>query len=346
MLKLGPHLELHKSRLETLCVLIVSMINARTVNLSHLASEFPSKAKIDSCYRRLQRFFQHADLAEDWPARLIIRLLGLHGKWMLCLDRTHWKVGHHHLNILVLAVTTKRHRVPLMWSVLGKAGNSSTEERIALMKRYLDIFGARTIKVLLADREFIGVKWLKFLNEQEVPFTIRVKENLRVIDEDGACHTLSSLLKTCRGRRLLTATLGTNKSEAQLLLNFAARRPKGGELMIVVCNHSAHDALMMYRKRWAIESLFGDAKTRGLNLEDTRLTEDKKLDLLFGLVAMALTWVSSTGSTMIGTGKIKKKSHGYRAKSIFRIGFNLLRRLLKTNPEEAVRPWDKIPAKN
>lgn len=28
-------------------------------------------------------------------------------------------------------------------------------------------------------------------------------------------------------------------------------------------------ALNDYRKRWAIECLFGDAKTRGLNLEDT-----------------------------------------------------------------------------
>ena len=36
---LRPHVGLGKSRLETLCLLVVGMISARTVNLSHLACE-------------------------------------------------------------------------------------------------------------------------------------------------------------------------------------------------------------------------------------------------------------------------------------------------------------------
>lgn len=37
--KLSPHVSLSKSRLETLSLLIVAMVSARTVNLSHLACE-------------------------------------------------------------------------------------------------------------------------------------------------------------------------------------------------------------------------------------------------------------------------------------------------------------------
>jgi len=55
-----------------------------------------------------------------------------------------------------------------MWSVLSKVGNSNTDERIALMKRYLALFDAKTIKLLLADREFIGLKLMAFLNENNV----------------------------------------------------------------------------------------------------------------------------------------------------------------------------------
>ena len=36
---LRPHVGLSKSRLETLCLIVVGMISARTVNLSHLACE-------------------------------------------------------------------------------------------------------------------------------------------------------------------------------------------------------------------------------------------------------------------------------------------------------------------
>lgn len=59
---LRPHFGLSKTRLETLAVLLVGLANCRTVNLSHLASQFPSDAKHGSNYRRLQRFFQFVHL--------------------------------------------------------------------------------------------------------------------------------------------------------------------------------------------------------------------------------------------------------------------------------------------
>lgn len=59
---LRPHVGLSKSRLETLCLIVVGMISARTVNLSHLACERPTTALVASTYRRLQRFFQHVRL--------------------------------------------------------------------------------------------------------------------------------------------------------------------------------------------------------------------------------------------------------------------------------------------
>ena len=56
---LGPEIDLSKSRVETLCLIVVGMISARTVNLTHLACDRPTVAQPASTYRRLQRFFQH-----------------------------------------------------------------------------------------------------------------------------------------------------------------------------------------------------------------------------------------------------------------------------------------------
>ena len=55
--RLSSYIALGESRLETLALLITGMIGARTVNLSHIASERGSTAKHASTYRRLQRFF-------------------------------------------------------------------------------------------------------------------------------------------------------------------------------------------------------------------------------------------------------------------------------------------------
>ena len=41
---LRPEIDLSKSRLETLCLIVVGMVSARSVNLSHLACERPGRS--------------------------------------------------------------------------------------------------------------------------------------------------------------------------------------------------------------------------------------------------------------------------------------------------------------
>ncbi len=344
---LSPHVPLGKTRLETLCLLIVAVISARTVNLSHIASERAGDVLVASTYRRLQRFFQHVALPDDWSARLVVQVLGLTGPWHLCLDRTNWKIGRRDVNILMLAIATRRFRVPLMWTVLDKAGSSNAGERTALMRRYLALFGAGSIRLLLADREFIGLKWLNFLDENGVPFAIRVKAGMNVRTEDGRSLNLRSLLAKCRGARKFRATFPSQGDEqgggAALSLTFAAKRINGGELLIVASNVAGQNTLNAYRRRWSIECLFGDTKTRGLNLEDTRLQIAAKLSLLLAIVALAIAWTNKTASVLIGRGKLKRKTHGYYAKSWFRTGFDEVRRLLRSDPSAAIKPWSQIP---
>ena len=95
----------------------------------------------------------------------------------------------------------------------------------------------------------------------------------------------------------------------------------------------------------ALGASLGDAKTRGLNLEDTRLTHPQKLDLLLGIVALAMAWASKTASRLIGTAKMPRKKHGYYAKSWFRVGLDQIRRLLRTDPITAIEPWRQIRPK-
>ena len=337
---LRPHVGLSKSRLETLCLIVVGMISARTVNLSHLACERPTTALVASTYRRLQRFFQHVRLGADWSAPLVVGLLGLDGPWHLALDRTQWKLGTRDVNILMLAVVTRRARVPLIWSVLdNNGGTSDSGQRTLLMRRYLAIFGAASVRLLLADREFVGRAWMDFLNENNIPFAIRMKEKLIVTTEDGRRLALGSALRKCRGVRTFRAALGHDEARGPLWLNFAARRLDDGALLIVASNTPARAALAAYRKRWAIECLFGDTKTRGLNLEDTRLVTPRKLDLLLGLVALAVAWAAKAAAILVGRKAPARKTHGYLAKSWFRIGFDQLRRLLRHDPAAAVEPW-------
>ena len=330
---LSPHLDLGKSRLETLSWLIIGVLVGRTVNLSHLASQCASAAQVNSSYRRLQRFFQFVRLEGDWLALAVVKLLKLKGPWTLCLDRTNWKVGRRDVNILMLAIATRRFRIPLMWQILDKGGSSNQPERIALLERYLALFGAGSIAWLLADREFIGGRWLEFLMENKIFFAVRVKENSLVPLQDGRCYQLKTLLRRPFGFKLLHSQPARFKATDPSLgfpLKFAAKRLKKGDLLIVVSNARGQSALQAYRRRWQIECLFGDSKTRGLNMEDTRLTQSAKLDSLLVIITLAMAWAYACASDIKGKTAIKLKSHGYRAKSWFRLGFDQIRKWILT----------------
>jgi hypothetical protein len=342
---LRPHVGLSKSRLQTLCLIMIGMLNARTVNLTHLASQRPSRTLIASTYRRLQRFFQHVRLDPDWAVPLLAAMLGT-DRFILVLDRTNWKIGRREVNLLVLAAVTRRLRVPLVWVPLPHGGNSATADRMALIRRYLAHFAVSSIRILLADREFIGADWLKFLSDNNIPFAIRIRENLRVTDEAGHELTLYARLRRARRTRTFQARLGT-RDEADRsgapLLTFAAKRLKG-EWLIVVTNQRARTALDAYKRRWAIECLFGDAKTRGLNLEDTRLTCPRKLELMMAIVALVLVWAGRAASTLLGNRAPARKAHGYLSRSWFRTGFDHLRQRLSSGQiADAVDPWRRLP---
>lgn len=336
---LRPHFDLSKTRLETLAVLLVGLANGRTVNLSHLASQFPGGAQHGSNYRRLQRFFQFVQLDGDIAARLVVRMLNLERPKLLALDRTNWKLGARDVNVLVLAIVTRRFRVPLMWVLLNHAGNSATAQRIALIKRYLKLFGASSIQALLADREFIGAEWMEFLIENNVPFAIRIKEDMLIRLEDGSLRQFRTLLRKHKRGAWEGWLTGMAPTPANRLC-IAAKRIKGGELLIVASSlNEAGRGLNLYRKRWGIECLFADAKTRGLNIEDTHITDPDKLATLLVVIALAVTWAYRCATRVMGKRDISRKTHGRREKSWFRTGLDALRNWILHQPDQALCAW-------
>lgn len=338
---LSAHLGLSKSRLETLSTLLIGLIHGRTVNLTHIASHCHGSACHASKYRRLQRFFQYVRLDQAVIAAIVVRMLKLSRPKCLALDRTNWKLGRKDINVLVLAIVTRRFRVPLLWSVLSHPGNSNTHQRIALLQRYLALFEPGSIDLLLADREFIGADWMRFLVESRVPFAIRVRQDLVMALADGSAWSIATLLRTKRARHAIH-TLDLLLPDSRLPVRLAAKRLAGGEWLIVVTNSpEPRRALQTYRRRWGIECLFGDAKTRGLNLEDTHLTDPAKIDTLTAVLTLAMTWIYKSATDSMGMKAIARKTHGRRRKSWFRTGFDALRSALINTPDTAAALWSE-----
>lgn len=225
-----------------------------------------------------------------------------------------------------MAVVYKGVAIPLMWTLLDKKGNSNCKERSCLIKRFVSCFGQQVIAGILADREFVGKRWFRYLVKQKIPFYIRIKWNYLVSNKQG---------RLVNAWQLFT---GLKKGESRILegkrrvfglkFNLAGLRCEDGDFLIVATTESADSALETYGLRWQIETLFGCLKTRGFNLEDTHITRLDRLAKLMAVLAIAFCWAHKIGEWKNEIKPIKIKNHGRKAMSLFRSGTNVLRRIL------------------
>jgi hypothetical protein len=320
---LGKQLPWHKSRIEFVACFLLSLIQQKTVNLVSLSQGFASTAQAESSYRRIQRFFQGYLFSQTEFSEMVIKLLP-DPPYTVCLDRTNWQFGLFQINILMLSIAHKGIAFPIVWMLLGKKGNSNTQERKQLVKRLLTLVPVQAIEMLVADREFIGHTWFTFLNQHNIPFTLRLRQDT-LADASGKVTALFTSLK-CGQHKVLTQTY----SIYGLDLYLCALRLENKELLILVSNRKAKQALKFYKRRWQIEMLFAAIKKTGFDLESTHLSCNQKLDKLLSLVSIALVWAHSVGE-WLHRSKLKPlltKQHGRLAKTFFRHGLDYLRYLL------------------
>ena len=170
------------ARIKCLSQLVCAMCKVQTVNFSKLASAFDNRTPKDSSMRRIQRFMAQTVLNLDIVAKVVMKLLPEKGPYVLSMDRTNWKFGEENINALVIGITYKKVAFPILFKLLDKRGNSNCEERIEIMQRFIRLFGRESIACLVADREFIGEEWVKWLNDWGIEYHLRVKENFWVED--------------------------------------------------------------------------------------------------------------------------------------------------------------------
>ena len=319
-----PYLHWHKSHLDALSILIVAIIKRRTVNWAELATTFPGVAATPSCYRRIQRFFKDVAFEEETIAQLIAHLFAPEGAWMLSMDRTNWMFGKFKINILYLAINYKGMAIPILWILLPKKGCSNTQERIDLLERFQKIFPEQPVRRLLVDREFRGIRWLKYLRSHHWPFCIRIPVNTLVPNK----HQNRELPV----RRLFSLGIGETmamkkprKVWGQIVYLAASR--KGKELMVVICDANPSAAIADYLQRWQIETMFQALKGRGFNMEETHLKDRDKLSKLLAVLALAFCWSYKTGEYVNEEHPITIKTRGRKAQSLFRVGLDHLQRI-------------------
>ena len=170
-----------------------------------------------------------------------------------------------------------------------------------------------------------------YLQRQNIPFILRLRENQHVLREGYAAMSIAAIARHLRiGERMIVkggCRLGRRDETLSSPVRLAVMRLASGELLALACSGSARHALARYRQRWTIETMFGNLKTKGFALEATHLTNPDKLCTLLALLAFAVALTVKTGVAMARLHPIPVKNHGRRARSLFALGLHTLRKI-------------------
>ncbi len=332
--------KINKARVNFISLFILALNQAASVNFNKLAKVFDNKAATDSSLRRIQRFMASYKLDSNLVARVIISLLPVEPPYQLSMDRTDWKFGSLHINILVLAINYKGLAFPVIFKVLPKAGNSRTEQRIKIMQGFIGLCGSSGIESLLADREFIGQKWFEWLNSNGIHYFIRIRNNTRItIPGKGNNIKVSWLFNQQKiNQKMNYHKIVLIKGE-YCYLSASKVKDKTGkpELMIIASFSQSGQAIAFYKERWATESAFRALKKTGYNLEDTHLKDRERIQKLFALVIKSYAWCYKLGLRLNELKPIKIKKLGYKSVSFFRYGMDYLAKALNINDLNSIR---------
>jgi len=186
----------------------------------------------------------------------------------------------------------------------------------------------------LANREFLGDKWLEYLNKLSIEYHIRIRENFWVeIHGNGHKIKASWLFNNLRVNEcaFYNKIVRVNGELCYLSASRIVNKENIPELQIIVSFNKPNKAQVLYKERWQIESAFKVLKTSGFNIEDTHLADIEWVSILLSLVLIVFAWVYKAGIYFDTLQPIKIKKHGRRAKSLFKYGLTNIANLLFSN---------------
>jgi transposase len=314
--------ELNKSTKHTRMVaeMVKALMLGRKVSSTSCANYLSGTATKESKIRHVERFYSKEYLKQDTA----ISTLGNQFKGekiLLSMDRTNWEYGKSDINALIVYGCDKITSSMLNIELLdNKGGNSNFKNRKLVLDPVIAQLGSNRISALLCDREFFSFEFIRYLISKDIPFVIRLKENLTFVQE--LIRSLKFTAKTVKNQ-----VIGRFKKE-NLIVDLSAK--KLADEYLIVASYKVDSPLALYRKRWDIECFFKSIKTAGFNIEDTHLTRLTRLKSLFLLCAIAYLACSMIGRWRHNNRapiKFKKTLNCYQF-SFFRYGLDWITELI------------------
>jgi len=293
----------HKAHVENLVAMIVGIVYARSVSLPKIAQHAPIKQiQLESRVQRFERLlecgkFVPLELLKPIASRVLRFVSRKSEPLMILMDRS---MIRDTLNLLHVAVAFGGRALPLGWVRVAHEGTSDLKLQKELLTWLKDCLPRGVEVFIVADREFHSIHLAQWIEtEMGCHFVLRNKVNTWI--ELGGEWKKALSLAVKGGRRFYCNVRVTRDPKATHRVNLATVWSVTESEPWLLISDVADPSLIesIYAKRFWIEEMFSDHKSRGLNLEATRITDSTRLQRLLVALVIAYLWIMEVGALVV-----------------------------------------------
>jgi hypothetical protein len=321
------------TRADGLAALVLGLLLAGNVALTRVAAALPFAADDPSTERRLRRWVANPGVAvgEVWGRLLPVLLRRAGGRPVFVFDPTP-----HVDRFTVLAVGLVVHKrvMPVAWRLVPQRAPwpEPMEELLGAMLGELDAaLPAGAEPTLLVDRGITSARTVDRCRALGWGFVFRVNAGPNRTDrarlgEDGEERALWGLV-TEPGQRF-AGPVAVFKGAGWRALQLTIRWDAGAaEPWILISDAPAGNARVAeYRKRARCEATYLDLKSRGWDVEATKLVDPARLDRLLLGLHVAFWWAHDLGLRVVRAGERHRYDRADRRdKSLVKLGWAVLK---------------------
>ena len=314
-----------QNQMVTTAMMVAGIVLGRKAQLSAISLEVPHPAKPASLEKRMQRFVKNEQFDVEINYMPFAELILDHladKPLLLAIDGSN--IGRGCMAIMV-GVIYKRRAIPLAWLVYkGKKGHTTAERHIAALQKVFPLIPKEAHVVLLGDGEYDDIELLEWVTEHtDWEFVVRTAKNI-LITHAGSQYPLQEL---CAGRGSCTAApnaLFTAKEFGPVLAIAWWGKPYKNPIFLISNCASLQLACQYYRRRFRLETLFSDKKSRGFHIQKSHLSDPARLSRLLLTTSLAYIWLIHLGM-MVFQDESKRSliDRTHRTdKSLFRLGLD------------------------
>lgn len=162
--------------------------------------------------------------------------------------------------------------------------------------------------IFLADRWFSNCKIMKYIDSIEETYCIRTKSNISIYiyNYDKMAGKLREVTNQRTEDQYFEKVLVTkNKYETKLAVS---KLETHQEVFYILTNGDVKEAIKNYSYRFgSIEFIFKNQKSNGFYLESTKMRNIQAFSTMFGLMSVALLWLTLIGVEYSKDGSIYQK---------------------------------------